>query len=314
MSRESGNTEARHPIGVVSHRTGLPQDVLRAWERRYAAVTPHRTETGRRLCSDVDLEKLSLLKQAVESGRRISDVASLSPEDLRALVEEDRTTVAGPAPAVPEGGGAQAPAWYVQKALEAIESLDGSALDRLLRQASVDVSAPTLRNEVLRPLLETIGDRWRTGALRVANEHLATAAVRTFLGSLPPNTSGAGSGPTIIVGTPAGQRHELGALLAAGAALEVGWDAVYLGPDLPAVELAAAARKRGARAVALSIVFPASDPRVADELRALREHLGEETVIFAGGAAAPSYAETLAEIGARRLDDPHHFQAALEAL
>jgi hypothetical protein len=62
--------EARHPIGVVSTRTGIPQDVLRAWERRYSAVTPQRTETGRRLYSDLDLLRFRLLKAAVDSGRR----------------------------------------------------------------------------------------------------------------------------------------------------------------------------------------------------------------------------------------------------
>jgi methylmalonyl-CoA mutase cobalamin-binding domain/chain len=118
----------------------------------------------------------------------------------------------------------------------------------------------------------------------------------------------------LIVATPPGQRHELGALLVATAALEVGWDSVYLGPDLPAAEIASAVRQRGARAVALSLVCPARDPRVADELRELRDYVGEDVEVFAGGAAAESYAETLVEIGALRMDDTLEFQGALEAL
>jgi methanogenic corrinoid protein MtbC1 len=201
----------------------------------------------------------------------------------------------------------------VREALEAVEKLDGSGLDRVLRQASVDLGPPELRHEVVRPLLETIGRRWREGSLRIANEHLATAVIRSFLGALRLN-GGAGEGAsTVVVATPAGQRHELGALLVAIAALEVGWDAVYLGPDLPAVEIAAAARHRGARAVALSIVYPAGDARVLDELRQLRSLLGGTTAIIVGGASAASYDTLITEIGARRIDEPHAFQDALEA-
>jgi DNA-binding transcriptional MerR regulator/methylmalonyl-CoA mutase cobalamin-binding subunit len=313
MVEQPERETARHPIGVVSSRTGLPQDVLRAWERRYAAVTPHRTDTGRRLYSDRDLEKLSLLKRAVDSGRRISDVASLTIEALQVLVHED--SAATPTPRARTGAaGGRAAAGYVEEALEAIEALDGATLESLLRQASVDLAQPVLRNDVIRPLLEAVGDRWRAGTMRIANEHLATAALRSFLGALRLNGRGTESGPTLIVATPPGQRHELGALLVATAALEVGWDSVYLGPDLPAAEIASAVRQRGARAVALSLVCPARDPRVADELRELRDYVGEDVEVFAGGAAAESYAETLVEIGALRMDDTLEFQGALEAL
>ena len=36
--------------------------------------------------------------------------------------------------------------------------------------------------------------------------------------------------------TPAGEHHELGALLAANAAMDIGWEVIYLGSDLPADE------------------------------------------------------------------------------
>ena len=53
----------RHPIAVVSERTGLSQDVLRIWERRYRAVAPTRTAGGERLYSDADVERLRLIQR-----------------------------------------------------------------------------------------------------------------------------------------------------------------------------------------------------------------------------------------------------------
>ena len=63
--------QQRHPIAVVAQRTGLSQDVLRVWERRYGAVTPSRSSSGLRVYSDADIERLILLRSATRAGRRI---------------------------------------------------------------------------------------------------------------------------------------------------------------------------------------------------------------------------------------------------
>jgi hypothetical protein len=56
-----------------------------------------------------------------------------------------------------------------------------------------------------------------------------------------------------------------------------------------------------ADAVALSIVHPTDDVRVASELRALRAGLAERVALVVGGAGARAYAGVLEEIGAQRL-------------
>ena len=57
-------SETKHPIQIVSRRTGLSTDVIRAWERRYKAVKPIRSSNGRRLYSDNDVKKLMLLQKS----------------------------------------------------------------------------------------------------------------------------------------------------------------------------------------------------------------------------------------------------------
>src|SRR4051812_28560881 len=81
--------QQRHPIAVVAQRTGLSQDVLRVWERRYGAVTPSRSPNGLRLYSDTDIERLLLLRSATRAGRSIGQIASLPMGELEALVTED---------------------------------------------------------------------------------------------------------------------------------------------------------------------------------------------------------------------------------
>ncbi len=55
--------------------------------------------------------------------------------------------------------------------------------------------------------------------------------------------------------------------------------------------------------VGLSFVYPTDDPAVAGELERLRAHLGPDVEVIAGGAAAAAYEDSLAAIGATRVDD-----------
>src|SRR5579875_2293273 len=47
-----------YPIGLVSTLTGLPTDVIRAWERRYGIPRPGRSAGGHRLYSPHDVAVL----------------------------------------------------------------------------------------------------------------------------------------------------------------------------------------------------------------------------------------------------------------
>jgi DNA-binding transcriptional MerR regulator/methylmalonyl-CoA mutase cobalamin-binding subunit len=300
--------EPRHPIGVVSSRSGIAQDVLRAWERRYGAVVPHRSATRRRLYSDDDIRRFRLLKQLVDCGRRISDVATLPADALEHLVAEDREAAVAVSPRAPAGARD-----FVQAGLEAGDSLDAGGLRRILADASVAMSPASLRDDLICTLLRETGRRWRKGELRIAQEHLVTAVVRSFVGAWRGDSVASAGSPCILIATPSGQRHEMGALLAAVAAEEVGWRAIYLGPDLLAEEIAAAAQAAEASAVGLSLVGLPGDSTIHEELRRVRSLLGDEIPIFTGGDAAGTYGATLRKIGATRPEGLGDFQEVLAA-
>jgi methanogenic corrinoid protein MtbC1 len=288
--------EPRHSIAVISRRTGISQLVLRAWERRYEAVVPARTETGRRKYTDLDLEKLILLSRLTSGGHRIGDIATLSLDELKQLAKEFPIEVEAPASPMRE---ASSVGELMEEAFDAIANLDGHGLESVLDRALIDLSKPDLRGKLLVPMLEEIGKKWQEGELRVAHEHMASSIVTTFLSSLNSRYQVAPGAPVVAVTTPAGQMHELGALLAAGHAYESGWDVLYLGPNMPAEELASAVRNRGAQAVLLSLVFPHGDAGTATELRELRRLLGSHIPLIVGGQAVQSYLDVLVEIEAR---------------
>ena len=102
------------------------------------------------------------------------------------------------------------------------------------------------------PLAQSIGDLWRDGTITAAHEHFASAVIRIFLGHSAKPFAGTEGAPVLVVATPAGQVHELGALLVCAAAANIGWQVTYLGSSLPAEEIAGAARQNRARAVRFS--------------------------------------------------------------
>jgi DNA-binding transcriptional MerR regulator/methylmalonyl-CoA mutase cobalamin-binding subunit len=309
---DSAADKPQHPIQVVTHRTGLSPDVLRVWERRYGAVEPRRSPTNRRLYSDRDVERLKLLRRATAAGRRIGDVAALSTEELRGMVRVDEAQAAPtghrtrPRRATPSHE-------HLEACLEATEELDPAALERALARGALEMSTPRLLDELVVPLMIEIGERWSQGNLRPAQEHMASAIVRSFLGTLGANQSPSGDAE-ITVATPTGQRHELGALTAALAAAMEGWRVTYLGPDLPAEEIAAAVHRRGAGALALSVVYPPDDAGLVDELRRLHRLMPDGVAIIAGGNAATSYANVLDEIGAQRVAEFSELRQLLQSL
>ena len=79
--------EFNFPIKYVTRQTGLSSYIIRAWEKRYGAVKPARTETNRRRYSQDDIGRLMLLKKAVGTGIPIGDVAQLETAALERLVE-----------------------------------------------------------------------------------------------------------------------------------------------------------------------------------------------------------------------------------
>jgi methanogenic corrinoid protein MtbC1 len=297
---------------VVSLKTGLSAHVIRAWEKRYNAVTPARTETNHRLYSDQDIERLYLLKKATDAGHSIGRISGLSTGELHKLVSDIRIPLAPIKAADPEN--TTEPEIILKKCLEAINNMDGHLLNHHLQQASVSMSQPVMLDDLIVPLIHKIGDAWRDGTLRVVHEHLASYILRSFLAGMMSSYQVPEHAPKMVITTPSGHMHELGAMIAATTAAAHGWQVTYLGPNLPAEEIASAVIKNDAKVVCLSIVYPVNDPFTSGQLLAVKKHLGDRAVIIVGGRAASSYHQTIQNINARLVTDLQELRMIFESL
>jgi MerR family transcriptional regulator, light-induced transcriptional regulator len=72
-------------IGAVARMANLSIDTIRAWERRYRAITPRRIHNGRRAFGREDVERLLLLRGLVDGGAPISSIAQHPTSELREI-------------------------------------------------------------------------------------------------------------------------------------------------------------------------------------------------------------------------------------
>ncbi len=299
-----------HTMKAVARRTGLSPQLIRMWERRYQAVVPDRTTTGRRIYSDDDINRLALLKRATLVGESIGQIAGLSDDDLVRLVEDSGVAVPVAEPSNGSGGAEH----YLQSSLRAIEALDARTLESILLGALASMGQGAFLQQVVTPLLTSTGDRWAEGRLKVAHEHLVSAVVRSMLGGMILTHQTDDRGPAIVLTTPSGQHHELGILMASVTASSAGWRPVYLGPNMPAEEIASSAGEKQARAVGLSLIYPSDDTRLPIELKKLARLLPDDTTLIAGGQALEGYGQVLSEIDAIHVHDLSEFRHHLDRL
>jgi DNA-binding transcriptional MerR regulator/methylmalonyl-CoA mutase cobalamin-binding subunit len=284
-------TTPRYPVRLAAGRTGLSPHVLRAWERRYQVVAPGRSEGGQRLYSDLDIERLRLLRRLTDRGHAIGRIATLPLAELERLDQESSDAEAGDGRPV-EPAQAESARAAVDEALQAARRFDAADLRAVLERAAVTQGIPAFLEEVVAPVVDRIGHGWADGSLTVAQEHMATAVIRGVLGWLLGVFETHGSARQAVVArrlvlaTPPGQIHEIGALLAAVTAAAEGWTVTYLGPDLPPGDLVGAARRTVADAVGLSLVYDAGEAPLLAALREARAALPDRIPLIVGGAAA----------------------------
>jgi methanogenic corrinoid protein MtbC1 len=238
-------------------------------------------------------------------------IARLPDEQLRVLAGWNEEISRSP---VATAGRAATPDSFMEAALEAVGRLDSREFEALLMRASLELGSQGLLQKLIAPLAQRLGDLWQTGEVTAAEEHFASGLMRGFLTNLARPFALPEHAPTLVVATPSGQLHELGAVLVAAAASGHGWRVAYLGTGLPAVEIAGTAVRTGARAVALSIVYPTDDPNLSRELVALRRYLPGSVTVVAGGRAAAAYHTSLEEIGATTAGSLSDLSAILDGI
>jgi MerR family transcriptional regulator, light-induced transcriptional regulator len=158
-------------------------------------------------------------------------------------------------------------------------------------------------DDIVAPAMHDVGLLWEREEITVADEHLATAAAHRLLGALAPSLQVAApmSRETVLLVTPAPERHTTGLLMANDVLAGAGYSTVLLGGGLPDASFRSALARHNPRVVAISSTMCFPDA-IAETVTLVREAL-PGTPLLVGGAAANLFPRVAPVRRVERIDE-----------
>jgi len=185
--------------------------------------------------------------------------------------------------------------------LEAI--LDGrrlDAVDSVLAAAASGVPVRTIYTDVLGPAQAEIGRMWHLGEIGIADEHYGTATTQMTMSRLRAHFPRVDrKNHRIVAVSVGGDLHEIGIRIVADFFEMAGWNAHYLGANVPTEEVIRTLQGRDVDLLAVSAGTSLHLRAMGELIDAVRSAPGCERVrILVGGAAFAAVPDAWRDLGA----------------
>jgi methanogenic corrinoid protein MtbC1 len=118
----------------------------------------------------------------------------------------------------------------------------------------------------------------------------------------------------MIFATLGNERHELGILMCALLTAARGIRCLYIGTEMPALDLAQLAYRVKASGIVMSFVLDEDSEHARNELRQVLANTPDEIRVWLGGLAAPTVSAGIADARLAVLPDFGSYERALDTL
>lgn len=168
-----------------------------------------------------------------------------------------------------------------------------------LEAVRLGMSVPDVYLEILQPVQHEIGRMWERNEVTVAKEHMATAITQYVVASLYPHLEipDVSRGNAIVTGV-RGELHQLGANMVSDVLEADGWNARFLGTQLPHASVLEAIAEHEPRLVGISATVLSSLQAVAELIDETRAGFGSDVRILVGGGAFRANPDSWKSVGA----------------
>lgn len=261
------------------------------WERRYGYPDPERDDNGDRIYSDQQLDKLILIRQLQDQGKRPGKLIELEVKQLQEMLQ------------------APQPEFDDIELIGYLKSGDMSALRNWLHGQLVSNGLRAFIHRVMVPATYAVGDAWARGELATYEEHLYTELMKTLVRQSLAEHYQEGGQPRVMLTTVPGEKHSMGLLMVEALLRMGGAEVIPFGPEMPFKDIQEAAISHKVDVIGLSFSgsFKSDDAIVM--LSGLRQMIDPAIRIWAGGAALHDL-NTIPE-GVERLQGLHNVEQAL---
>ncbi|QPJ65708.1 MAG: MerR family transcriptional regulator [Candidatus Nitrohelix vancouverensis] len=220
-----------YKIDHVARLTGLTKHVIRSWERRFDLLKPERGDNRYRMYSQTDVDLLLYIKDEIDKGFAIGELASLGRERLleQMIAKKSR------------------PDRLADKPLDRIHDMliaslvpfDKAKFIQIFNESVALLSFNEVFYKIFLPLQRKVGDLWHEETIGVAQEHFVSNLIRQKFLSVLNHLPVSNYGPKVVVSCLPDDNHEIGAWMAAYQCAINGCQVYYLGANMPVKELGA---------------------------------------------------------------------------
>lgn len=211
-------------ISQLAQFSGIKAHTIRAWEQRYDALTPGRSEGNTRYYSGDQLKRLLNIVSLLDYDYKVSQLCVMQDEELHELLEGKKD----------DGSGDMKYGYYISQLISAGVNYDELYFEKIFANCLLTFGFKDTYSMVIVPMLKRLGLMWTTNKLPPAQEHFISNLVRqkifVAIDSLPPPKKENG---TAVLFLPENEFHEIPLLFAHFILRFHEVRSIYLGANVP---------------------------------------------------------------------------------
>lgn len=215
-----------YSIKDLENLTGIKAHTIRMWEQRYGILKPERTDTNIRLYGTSDLKMMLNIALLNNHGIKISKIAQMSHDEIRAKVMET----------INKAGNYDN---QINALTLAMIDLDEAQFEKIMATNILQYGFEKTMINIIYPFLIKIGTLWTTDTINPAQEHFITNLIRQKIivaidGQFEPRPNP----KKFMLFLPEGELHEISLLFSYYIIKSRGHKVIYLGQSTPLSDLA----------------------------------------------------------------------------
>lgn len=206
--------------------TGIKSHTLRIWEQRYGIVLPKRSDTNIRFYDDHDLKTLLNISILNHKGYKISEIAKLSQEVISEKVMHLNSDYSEYK-------------IHISSLISAMTTFDETTFHNLLNTFILQMGLEETFLKIVFPFLIEVGLLWQVGTIFPSHEHFVSNIIKQKVFVAIDGQVGkfAENRKTFLLFLPEAEKHSLGLLFANYIIRARGHQVLYLGQEVPLLDL-----------------------------------------------------------------------------
>jgi DNA-binding transcriptional MerR regulator len=260
---------SKYSIKDLEQLSGIKAHTLRIWEQRYNLLNPKRTDTNIRYYDDDDLKLILNVALLNENGMKISKIAKMSMEEVKAEVLglTDRSFAYDD---------------QIHSLVITMVELDEERFEKIISTNILKIGFELTMINIIYPFLSKIGVLWQTGSIHPGQEHFISNLVRQKLIVAIDGQMYTGGGSKFLLFLPEQELHEISLLFTSYLLKSNGHKVIYLGQNTPDEDLNNVYRVHQPEFLVTVITTNPSGEKVQPYLNSLSERFPKSKIIVSG--------------------------------